>query len=101
MAVLLEKHSELNDARARLRGVIEALAVELAADRLDIVILNDAPPALAFEVLKHGHLAFERDREALHRFRVATYARHSDFVPVERLFRGVTRRRTLARTARG
>jgi predicted nucleotidyltransferase len=101
VAVLLDTDAGLDDARTRIRHVIGALASELAADRLDVVILNDAPPALAFEVLRRGRLAFERDRKALHRFRVATYARHSDFVPVERLFRSVTRRRTLARTARG
>lgn len=101
VGVLLDLAAATDDARARLRRVIGALAAELAADRLDVVILNDAPPVLAFEVLKHGRLAFERDRQALHRFRVATYARHADFVPVERLFRSVTRRRTLAGAARG
>jgi hypothetical protein len=84
-----------------LRRSIEALAVHVAADRLDIVILNDAPPALAFQVLKRGKLAFERDRTALHRFRVSTYARHSDFESTERFFRAVTRRRALGGASRG
>jgi hypothetical protein len=101
VAVLLDADAARDDARLRLQRVLEALAGQLAADRLDVVILNDAPPALAFQVLKHGQLAFERDRTALHRFRVETYARHSDFVPVERFFRSVTRQRALAKTARG
>ncbi len=84
-----------------LRRVIEALAGHVAADRLDVVILNHAPPALAFQVLKRGKLAFERDRTALHRFRVSTYARHSDFESTERFFRAVTRRRARAGANRG
>lgn len=103
IAVLLDADADAarGDSRARLRRVLEAFAAHIAADRLDIVILNDAPPALAFQVLKHGKLALERDRTALHRFRVATYTRHADFVPVERFFRELTRRRALAETARG
>lgn len=101
VAVLLDTDLAPIGARERLRRVLEALAEHIAADRLDLVILNDAPPALAFQVLKHGKLALERDRTALHRFRVVTYSRHSDFVAVERFFRDATRRRALARNARG
>jgi predicted nucleotidyltransferase len=101
VAILIDRDSAGVDARGQLRRVIAALAAHLAADRLDVVILNDAPPALAFQVLKGGKLAFERDRTALHRFRVRTYARHSDFEPTERFFRAATRRRALAGPTRG
>jgi predicted nucleotidyltransferase len=101
VAILLDAASARLDARARLRRAIESLAARIAADRLDVVFLNDAPPALAFQVLKSGRLAFERDRGALHRFRVRTYAQHSDFEPTERFFRAVTRRRALAGARRG
>jgi predicted nucleotidyltransferase len=101
IAILIDGTSASVDARTRLRRVIEALAAHVAADRLDVVILNDAPPALAFQVLKGGKLAFERDRTALHRFRVRTYARHSDFESTERFFRAVTRRRALTGSSRG
>ena len=49
VAVLIDVASTRVDARTRLRRVIEALAARVAADRLDVVILNDAPPALAFK----------------------------------------------------
>ena len=101
VAVLIDAGSAHVDAHSQLRRLIAALADHIAADRLDVVILNDAPPALAFQVLKSGKLAFERDRTALHRFRVSTYARHSDFEPTERFFREVTRRRARARASRG
>jgi len=101
VAVLLEADSPGGEPRSRFRRVFEALTTHIAADRLDIVILNDAPPALAFQVLKHGKLVLVRDRTILHRFRVATYSRHADYAPVERFFREVTRRRALAQTVRG
>jgi uncharacterized protein len=95
VAVLLDPVAAAQSVRERLRRILVALSTELAADRLDVVILNDAPPALAFQILKHGVVAFERDPVALHRLRVRTYALHSDFEPVERFFREVTRRRAL------
>jgi predicted nucleotidyltransferase len=101
VALLIDAGSAHVDAHARLRRLIAALAAQVAADRLDVVILNDAPLALAFQVLKSGKLAFERDRTALHRFRVSTYARHADFEPTERFFREVTRRRARAGQNRG
>jgi hypothetical protein len=85
----------------QMRRLLAAFAEHVAADRLYLVMLNSAPPALAFQVLKHGKLAFERDRTALHRFRVRTYARHADFESTERFFREVTRQRALAGAGRG
>jgi hypothetical protein len=72
---------------------VGALAEEIAADRLDVVILNGAPHALAFQVLKYGVVAFERDARFLHRYRVRTCSAHADYEPVERFFREVTKRR--------
>ena len=101
VAVLLDTCIAPADGHARLRRLLEALTENIAADRLDVVVLNDAPPALAFQVLKHGKPAFERDRTALHRFRVQTYTRHSDFESTERFFREATRRRALTGSRRG
>jgi predicted nucleotidyltransferase len=101
VALLVDAASARTAARDRTRRLLGLFGAHLAADRLDLVILNDAPPALAFQVLKNGKLAFERDRTALHRFRVNTYARHADFEPTERFFRAVTRRRALGEAPRG
>ncbi|HEY6877097.1 MAG TPA: nucleotidyltransferase domain-containing protein [Polyangiales bacterium] len=95
VAVLLDPALAPSDARARLVRLLDALNSELAADLVDLVILNDAPPALAFQVLKYGLVAFERDRVDLHRFRVRTYSLHADYEPVERFFREVTQKRVL------
>lgn len=73
-----------------------ALGRELSTERLDLVILNDAPSKLAFHVLRDGQVVLERLPELLHRFRVATYSRHADYEPIERFFAQVTKARAMA-----
>jgi predicted nucleotidyltransferase len=99
VAVLLRQESP--EGGTSLQQLLGALSQELAADRLDVVILNTAPPALAFQVLKYGAVAFERDVRHLHRFRVRTYGAHADYEPVERFFREVIKRRALGGVGRG
>jgi uncharacterized protein len=102
VAVLLATDSSGHTAKEdHLRRLIVELSRELAADRLDLVILNTAPTALAFQVLKHGRVAFERDPRDLHRFRVRTYSAHADYAHVERFFRAATKQRALAGLLRG
>lgn len=98
---VLPSVSAPEDRIALRRGFIAALSRHLAADRLDVVLLDEAPPVLAFAVLKQGRLALCRDELALHRFRVATYRCHCDYEPVERFFREVTRARAKGTPNRG
>lgn len=101
VAVLVDATCVAQGSEEVLRRLIGALSGELAADRIDVVILNTASPALAFQVLKHGKVAFERDPRDLHRFRVRTYSTHADYAHVERFFRSVTKERALSGTHRG
>jgi uncharacterized protein len=101
IAVLLDLELAPSDASERARRLIGALSQVLAADRVDLVVLNDAPPALSFQVLKHGSVAFERDRVFLHRLRVRVYSAHSDYEPSERFFREQVKRRALGGVTRG
>jgi uncharacterized protein len=101
VAVLLTPEQAQQSATQALRRLIAALSCELAADRLDVIILNTASPALAFQVLKHGRVAFERDNRDLHRFRVRTYSAHADYEHAERFFRSVTKERALEGLKRG
>jgi uncharacterized protein len=101
VAVLLDRTRTPDDPSARTRRLLGALALELAADRIDLVVLNEAPPALAFQILKYGKVAFERERSFLHRLRVRVYSQHSDFEPTERFFREQVKRRALAEVRRG
>lgn len=101
VAVLLDRDAAAEEPRALTRRLVAALGTTLAADRVDLVVLNGAPPALAFQVLAHGLLAFTRDPAALHEFRVRTYSAHADFEPTERFFREVTKRRALKGSRHG
>jgi predicted nucleotidyltransferase len=84
-----------------LWALFAALGRELPAERLDVVVLNDAPSKVSFHVLKEGRVVFEHDPVDLHRFRVLTYSKHADYLPVERFFREASERRGLAAGPRG
>jgi uncharacterized protein len=101
IAVLLDAAPSTSHRKGLLFSLNTALAQELRSDRLDVVILNDAPVKLAFRALQHGQVAFQRDETTLHRFRVGTYSRHADYEPVERFFRATTKARALREAARG
>ncbi len=95
VAVLLDQAPAQAERSAVLRGILEALGREVAADRVDLVLLHEASPKLAFHVVRTGLVAFERDPVDLHRFRVRTYSRHADYERVERFFREALKRRLL------
>jgi uncharacterized protein len=71
----------------RLRLMVE-LSSFLETDHFDLVILNEASPALAYRVIRDGQLLFERNdaRGQLVRFKVKMLDRYFDYQPVERIF---------------
>ena len=77
---------------------LELLAITtsvLKTDEVDLVILNEAPPALAYRVLSDGRLLLEQKDRKDQRvsFQVRTYDRYFDFKPVEKiLHEGLIRR---------
>jgi predicted nucleotidyltransferase len=52
----------------------------------DLVVLNDAPPLLQHQVLKHGRLIFERDRAARVEFEVRAGKIYADLKPMSDFF---------------
>jgi predicted nucleotidyltransferase len=96
IAVLVDAASATALRKPLLWSLFAALGRELPAERLDVVVLNDAPSNVAFHVLKEGRVVLERDPVDLHRFRLRTYSRHADYQPVERFFREARERRGLA-----
>jgi len=96
VAILFENAPPPAERKELLRMLFVALGRELSTERLDLVILNDAPSKLAFHVLRDGQVVLERLPELLHRFRVATYSRHADYEPIERFFAQVTKARAMA-----
>ncbi len=68
---------ELGDLASRL---------ETAARRpIDLVLLDEAPPGLAYRAFKDGRLLLERDRRALVRRKARAILEYLDFKPVEDL----------------
>jgi uncharacterized protein len=71
-------------ADERLRLVADLDEVTGAA-RVDVVVLNDAPPALGYRVLRDGRLLVSRDEQARVRHWVATVDRYLDMAPARRM----------------
>lgn len=82
VAVLLQGRPE-NDRCFDVRlEVIGGLTELLRSDDVDVVILNQAPPALRYAVLRDGVLLFCRDRRTMIEFRVRTVNDYLDFKPI-------------------
>jgi hypothetical protein len=62
------------------------LSDTLGVSEVDVVILNEAPPLLAFEVVKHGKVLYEDPvtRPAVD-FAVYAFSRYADTIPFRQL----------------
>lgn len=78
VAILLDGADEAT--RQRIRADVVA-AVPVA----DLVVLNDAPIALAYRVLRDGQVLLARDEAARARFWVRTVDRYLDMAPARRM----------------
>ena len=61
---------------------LQQLSDQLQRDDVDVLILNEAPPALAYRVLWDGKLLFCRDRTVLAAYKAATVTTYLDFEPI-------------------
>jgi predicted nucleotidyltransferase len=80
---------ELSSPRRRSRSRDEyaaAASKALGTDRVDVVVLNQAPVVLRHEVFRDGKLLFVRDRSGLSRFRVRSSREYLDTIPLRRTF---------------
>ncbi|HLK12295.1 MAG TPA: nucleotidyltransferase domain-containing protein [Candidatus Binatia bacterium] len=68
------------DAERELRGRLGMLV-----PRLDLVILNEASPALRFEVVTSGRCLLARDAREQAEFEIVSLSRFLDFQPVRRV----------------
>ncbi len=84
----------------RLR-LIRDLGGALERFDVDVVLLNDAPPALAQNIIARGKLVFERSRAARIAFQIRTMNLFLDTEPMRRLHLQALKRRYLTREARG
>lgn len=81
VAVLLSGADDFERFERRLR-LIGEVEVALGRRPVDVIVLNDAPPLLAHQVLKHGQLIFEHDRAARVEFEVRAGKIYADLQPM-------------------
>jgi predicted nucleotidyltransferase len=67
------------DIRLRITGDLMEI---LHSNEVDVAILNQAQPALKYQVLLHGLALYERNRDEMIGFRVRTLNEYLDFKPI-------------------
>lgn len=96
LAVLFDKSAEHEiylPERLRLMGEMSTV---LGTDRIELIVLNEAPPALGYRVIRDGELLFSENdaKSQLVDFKVRTIDRYFDFQPTQRIFSEGLARRT-------
>jgi predicted nucleotidyltransferase len=69
---------EIGDLVSRLETV--------AGGPVDLVLLDEAPPGLAYRIFRDGRVLLERDRKALVERKARAILEYLDFKPVEEMF---------------
>lgn len=91
VAVLLTGESDVLTCHER-RLTLSALLEKMTGNRIEIVVLNCAPPVLQHEILAHGRRLFEHDREARVAFEVRAGKIYADLAPMRAFFADALRR---------
>jgi len=87
IAVLLDRDFPSRLLFDKKLGLLSLATRILKTDEVDLVILNQAPPALCFHVLKKGVVLFERTsaKDQIIAFKVRTWNTYFDFQPVGKI----------------
>ncbi len=72
--------------RHRLSLIAELLGV-LHVQHIDVVVLNEAPPALRFKIIERGQVIYNEDERARVRFEAKTMSEYFDTKPLRELYR--------------
>jgi predicted nucleotidyltransferase len=71
--------------RVRVQLLSELMSV-FQSNKVDVVILNDAPPLLTYEgVIRSGRLLFEKDKLARIQFEVRVFQEYTDTAPLRKV----------------
>ena len=101
IAVLVdEKAIRNNPLKYRLKLMAE-LAAALERSDVDVVLMNQAPPALAYNITTKGSLIFERSRPARVAFQIRALNVFLDTEPMRRLYLQYLKRRYRMRKTHG
>jgi len=95
LAVLLKRDFPQDSYFEKKLTLLSTITSLLKTDEVDLVILNQVPPALSYRILSKGSLLFEKTDQKSQRvsFQVRICDRYFDFKPVEKvLHEGLVRR---------
>jgi predicted nucleotidyltransferase len=81
-----------DDEKQRLE-LTAAIAHAAAPSRADVVVLNHAPVALSYRILRDGKAVVSRDERARVQYWVRTVDRYLDMAPARRILAAGTRNR--------
>ena len=84
---------EGSDHFRRRMDLTRAVADVTSQDAADVIVLNDAPIALCYRVLRDGRVILSRDERSRIRFFVRTVDRYLDMAPMRRMYAEGTRHR--------
>lgn len=79
IAILLDKNIYVEEGPYGYRAELLAILMKvLHANRIDLTILNDAPPFLKFQVIRYGRIIFSISEVKRIDFHVKTIAKYND-----------------------
>jgi predicted nucleotidyltransferase len=81
IAVLLRAPCTRQEAFDLRLKIIGGLVRVLGTDDVDVIVLNEAPLALQYRVLRDGRVIYCRDRQAMIEHRARTMSYYLDFKP--------------------
>ena len=81
LAILLTPEADGRSVRA---SFAHAAAVALGTDRIDVILLNQAPIELAYAIIAEGELLFRRDKATLVEYEALILSKYGDYLPVLR-----------------
>lgn len=68
-------------------SLITELIGALHAQHIDVVVLNEAPPAIRFKIIEHGQIIYNEDERARVCFEAQTMSEYFDTKPLRELYR--------------
>ena len=85
VAVLLDESLAPDERFAERLRLLGDLSCIFGTDHVDLVLLNEAPPLLAYETLRHGVLLYCADAQTRIEFQVRTLRAYEDTIPRRRI----------------
>src|SRR5215510_2507398 len=85
VAVLLDESLTPDERFAERMQLLGDLSRIFVTDHVDLVMLNEASPLLAYETLRHGALLYCADAQTRIEFQVHTLRAYEDTIPLRRV----------------